>query len=101
VVTKFILNGKAQVVDVDSSTPLLYVLRNVLGLRGPKFGCGLGQCGACTVIINGESVLSCVTPLASAKDEGSLRLKAWETAANLIRCKGRSSKSKRHNAPIA
>jgi nicotinate dehydrogenase subunit A len=69
VATKFILNGKAQVVNVDSSTPLLYVLRDTLGLKGPKFGCGLGQCGTCTVVINGEVVLSCVTPVAAAQDK--------------------------------
>jgi nicotinate dehydrogenase subunit A len=70
VATKFILNGKTEVVNADSGTPLLYVLRDTLGLKGPKFGCGLGQCGACTIIINGEAVLSCITPLASAKDKG-------------------------------
>jgi nicotinate dehydrogenase subunit A len=70
VATKFSLNGKAQVVEADSNTPLLYVLRDTLGLKGPKFGCGLGQCGACTVIINEEAVLSCVTPLAFVKDKG-------------------------------
>lgn len=69
-ITKLILNGKTHVVDVDPATPLLYVLRDTLGLKGPKFGCGLGQCGACTVIINGEAVLSCVTPVASAQDKG-------------------------------
>lgn len=68
--TKLILNGKTHVLDVDPTTPLLYVLRDTLGLKGPKFGCGLGQCGACTVIINREAVLSCVTPVASAKDKG-------------------------------
>ena len=47
------VNGTAHTVDVEPSTPLLYVLRNDLGLQGPRFGCGLGQCGACTVIING------------------------------------------------
>lgn len=67
--TKLILNGKTHVVNVDPTTPLLYVLRDTLGLKGPKFGCGLGQCGACTVIINRETVLSCVTPVASAQDE--------------------------------
>ena len=56
------VNGKAQTVDVDPSTPLLYILRNDLDLQGPRFGCGLGQCGACTVIINGAAVRSCVTP---------------------------------------
>lgn len=66
---KFILNGKPKIVHVDENTPLLYVLRDTLGLRGPKFGCGLGQCGACTVIVNREAVLSCVTPIASAHDK--------------------------------
>jgi nicotinate dehydrogenase subunit A len=50
------VNGKAHTLDVDPSTPLLYVLRNDLDLRGPRFGCGLGQCGACTVIINRSAV---------------------------------------------
>ena len=56
------VNGTAHTVDIDPSTRLLYVLRNDLGLRGPRFGCGLGQCGACTVIIDGVAVRSCVTP---------------------------------------
>ena len=55
------VNGKTQVVDVDPDTPLLYVLRNDLRLNGPKFGCGLAQCGACTVIIDGKAIRSCVT----------------------------------------
>jgi nicotinate dehydrogenase subunit A len=55
------VNGRSQTVDVDPSTPLLYVLSDDLGLRGPKFGCGLGQCGSCTVIIRGRAVRSCVT----------------------------------------
>ena len=56
------VNGRSQQVDVDPSTPLLYVLSDDLELRGPKFGCGLGQCGACTVIVNGQATRSCVTP---------------------------------------
>jgi aerobic-type carbon monoxide dehydrogenase small subunit (CoxS/CutS family) len=56
-------------VDVDPSTPLLYILRNDIGLQGPRFGCGLGQCGACTVIVNGAAVRSCVTPCSSVKGE--------------------------------
>src|ERR1041385_81790 len=63
------VNGRAQTVDVDPTTPLLYVLRNDLGLQGPRFGCGLGQCGACTVIINGSAVRSCITPTSSVKGE--------------------------------
>ena len=63
------VNGAAHTVDVEPSTPLLYVLRNDLDLHGPKFGCGLGQCGACTVIINGVATRSCVTPISSVRSE--------------------------------
>jgi nicotinate dehydrogenase subunit A len=59
------VNGEAHSVDVDADTPLLYVLSDELGLRGPKFGCGLGQCGACTVIAGGRAVRSCVAPVSS------------------------------------
>ena len=57
------VNGRNERVDVDPATPLLYVLSDDLALRGPKLGCGLGQCGACTVIIGGRAVRSCVTPV--------------------------------------
>ena len=57
------VNGETHELDLDPTTPLLYVLRNDLGLRGPRFGCGLGQCGACTVIINGVALRSCVMPV--------------------------------------
>ena len=57
------VNGRRQTVDVDPATPLLYVLNDDLELRGPKFGCGLGQCGACTVIVRGRAVRSCMTPV--------------------------------------
>jgi nicotinate dehydrogenase subunit A len=57
------VNGRAHSLDVDSATPLLYVLSDDLALNGPKFGCGLGQCGACTVIVRGRAVRSCVTPV--------------------------------------
>ena len=65
----FKVNGQTHFVDIDPSTPLLYVLSDDLGLRGPKFGCGLGQCGCCTVLIKGRPVRSCVTPSSSV--EGS------------------------------
>jgi nicotinate dehydrogenase subunit A len=55
------VNGRVRVVDTDPATPLLYVLRNDLGLKGPRFGCGLGQCGACTVILDGNAVRSCIS----------------------------------------
>ena len=57
------VNGRAATVDVDPATPLLYVLADELALNGPKFGCGLGQCGACTVIVKGQAIRSCVTPV--------------------------------------
>jgi nicotinate dehydrogenase subunit A len=60
------VNGQAHTVDVDPATPLLYVLSDDLALRGPKFGCGLGQCGSCTVIVGQRAVRSCVTPVSSA-----------------------------------
>ena len=59
------VNGRAHALDVDPATPLLYVLSDDLQLRGPKFGCGLGQCGACTVIIGGRAARSCVTSVSS------------------------------------
>ena len=61
------VNGKTHTLDIDPSTPLLYILRNDLGLQGPRFGCGLGQCGACTVIIRGTAVRSCITPTSTVQ----------------------------------
>jgi len=61
------VNGKVHAVDVDPTTPLLYVLSDDLALNGPKFGCGLGQCGACTVIVKGQAIRSCVTPVKSVE----------------------------------
>jgi aerobic-type carbon monoxide dehydrogenase small subunit (CoxS/CutS family) len=62
-----VVNGTTHTVDVDSSTPLLYVLRNDLELKGPRFGCGLSQCGACTVLIDGVAIRSCVTPVSGVR----------------------------------
>jgi nicotinate dehydrogenase subunit A len=59
------VNGRVAAIDVDPATPLLYVLRNDLKLDGPKFGCGLGQCGACTVIAGGKAIRSCITPVSA------------------------------------
>ena len=64
-VMNFKVNGRAQSVDVDPATPLLYVLSDDLELRGPKFGCGLGQCGSCTVILKGQAIRSCITSVSS------------------------------------
>ena len=60
------VNGSVVAIDVNPATPLLYVLRNDLRLDGPRFGCGLGQCGACTVVIGGKPIRSCVTPVSAA-----------------------------------
>jgi nicotinate dehydrogenase subunit A len=60
---KLTVNGRNREVDADPQTPLLYVLRDDLGLNGAKYGCGLGQCGSCTVLADGRAVLSCVTPV--------------------------------------
>ena len=59
------VNGREHHVDVDPETPLLFVLSDELGLRGPKFGCGMAQCGACTVIVSGQVVRSCVMPVSA------------------------------------
>ena len=59
------VNSRSQTVDVDESTPLLYVLSDELELNGPRFGCGLGQCGACTVMVKGQAIRSCITPVKS------------------------------------
>ena len=63
------VNGKTQVVDAEPDMPLLYALRNDLQLNGAKFGCGLAQCGACTVIMDGAAIRSCVTPVSAAQNK--------------------------------
>jgi len=64
---KFTVNGKSQTIDVDPRMPLLWAIRDVVGLTGTKFGCGMAQCGACTLHIDGEPIRSCVTPVSSAE----------------------------------
>ena len=61
------VNGKAYQVDVDPSTPILWVIRDHIGLTGTKFGCGVAQCGACTVHLNGNGIRSCITPVSGAE----------------------------------
>ena len=69
--TQFVLsvNEKESNVDVDADTPLLYVLSNELGLHGPRFGCGLAQCGSCSVLVEGKEIRSCVTPVSTVQDK--------------------------------
>lgn len=75
------VNGRVQTVDVDPSTPLLYVLRDTLGLHGAKFGCGLGQCGACTVMLDKQAVASCVVPLSVVGERQVRTIEGLGTAA--------------------
>ena len=74
---RLLVNGKSTEIDADPAMPLLYALRSELGLNDPKFGCGLAQCGACTVLVSGRPVRSCVTPV------GAVRAKAITTLAGL------------------
>jgi nicotinate dehydrogenase subunit A len=75
------VNGKSRVVDTDPTTPLLYVLRNDVGLHGPKFGCGLGQCGACTVILEGNAIRSCTLPVSAAQNRAVTTLEGLGSVA--------------------
>lgn len=75
------VNGETSSVDADPATPLLYVLRNDLSLNGPRFGCGLGQCGACTVLIDGVPTRSCVVPASAAVGSEITTLEGLGTAA--------------------
>ena len=77
------VNGRARTVDVEPATPLLYVLRNDLELQGPRFGCGLGQCGACTVLVKGAAVRSCVTPVSSVQANEITTLEGLAVAGKL------------------
>ncbi|WP_427770376.1 (2Fe-2S)-binding protein [Comamonas thiooxydans] len=66
---KFTLNGKSASADVDPSTPILWTLRDTLGMTGTKFGCGMAMCGACTVHLNGQAIRSCITPISAAQGQ--------------------------------
>ncbi|MDR2333982.1 MAG: (2Fe-2S)-binding protein [Burkholderiaceae bacterium] len=66
---KFQLNGKPASADVDPSTPILWTLRDSLGMTGTKFGCGMALCGACTVHLNGQAIRSCITPISAAEGQ--------------------------------
>lgn len=73
------VNGKKQIIDTDAATPLLWVLRESLGLTGTKFGCGVAQCGACTVVLDGHAVRSCVTPVARAEGKSVTTIEGLST----------------------
>ena len=77
------VNDQTFTVSAAPDTPLLYILRNDLALNGPKFGCGLGECGACTVLVNGKAVRSCVIPLRAVREHSVTTLEGLGTAENL------------------
>jgi nicotinate dehydrogenase subunit A len=76
------VNGQTHQVDVDPATPLLYVLRDTLGMHGAKYGCGLGQCGACTVMLDKQAVFSCLTPVAVLEGRSIKTVEGLGTAAH-------------------
>jgi nicotinate dehydrogenase subunit A len=76
------VNGKTVVTEANPDTPLIYVLRNDLGLNGPKYGCGLAQCGACMVLMDGTAIASCVTPVQRAEGKVILTLEGLGTIEN-------------------
>jgi nicotinate dehydrogenase subunit A len=73
------VNGTTHQIDADPSTPLLYILRNDLGLNGAKFGCGLGQCGACTVMVDHQAIYSCLTPIIALENRSITTLEGLGT----------------------
>jgi isoquinoline 1-oxidoreductase subunit alpha len=77
--TKLTINGRSTTVDAPEDMPLLWVLRDILNLRGTKYGCGIGQCGACTVHMNGRAVRSCSTPLSTAANAKIVTLEGLST----------------------
>jgi nicotinate dehydrogenase subunit A len=79
------VNGKKHVIDAEPDMPLLYALRNDLRLNGPKFGCGLAQCGACTVIVDGAAIRSCVTPVTAAQNRAVTTLEGLGSTKKMHR----------------
>ena len=77
------MNGKTHAVDAEPDMPLLYALRNDLQLNGPKFGCGLAQSGACTVLMDGTAIRSCVTPVAAAQNKAVTTLEGFGNTKKL------------------
>lgn len=95
------VNGVQHTLDIDPSTPLLYVLRNDLHLHGAKFGCGLGQCGACTVIVDGEATFSCLLPVSAVGTRPVRTIESWARQRIRGRCKRRLSSTRPRSAATA
>lgn len=97
----FTVNGKPCRLDVPGDAPLLFVLRNDLQLNGPKYGCGLGECGACTVLIDGKAARSCVIPVRGVAGREVTTLEGLGDRNALLSCSRHSSPSRRRNAATA
>ena len=96
------VNGTSRSVPAEPDTPLLYVLRNDLELNGAKFGCGLAQCGACTVLIDGKPARSCVTEIGATRQRRDHHDRGRSArSTSRIRCSAPSSPSRRRSAAIA
>ncbi len=78
--TKFTINGQTVSVDAAADTPLLWVIRDIVGIKGTKFGCGIGMCGACTVHIDGRAMRSCITPLGAIADSTIVTIEGLDPA---------------------
>mgnify|MGYP003694633817 CR=1 FL=1 len=98
--TSFDINGRAVTVDAEEDTPLLWVIRDVIGLTGTKFGCGIGMCGACTVHVGGRPTRSCITPLASVAGAKVTTIEGLDPRAG-IQCKRRGPSFRFLNAVTA
>lgn len=95
------VNGATQALELEPDMPLLYALRNHLNLNGAKYGCGLGQCGACTVIVDDQPVFACLTPCAGLEGKKFGPWKASAAQKNPAHCKPRLSTSRQRNAATA
>src|ERR1700742_1514621 len=95
------VNGQHHEVDADPNMPLLWVLRDIVGLTGTKFGCGIAQCGACTVHLDGEAVRSCVLPVAAVVDRKVTTIEAGTETPAVKRCSRRGWRSRSCNVAIA
>ena len=97
---KFTLNGKSQSVNVSPRMPLLWVLRDTLNMTGTKFGCGIAQCGACTVHLNGQAIRSCITPVSNVASKSVTTIEGAFNGQFSIRCKAPGLSWTSHSAVI-